>query len=142
MRKGFFCCHTSHLIVRIVFSLGLYIRIEIYSKNLFLNLQLRYSLTKKYGDFRVQMPRLLKSTVLSPNLQTQTTAVSQQQNLSQIWRSETIVQVFLDFWLDYTMEDQFSPAKCTNMNVSLAKRVNEKFCYWSPKFTSFKNFIE
>lgn len=58
---------------------------------------------------RLQTPRLLRTSILSPGPTSPTAGVPQQQCLPQVWRSETVVQVFLDFWLEYT-EDVEMPA--------------------------------
>lgn len=58
--------------------------------------------------YRIQTPRLLRTSVLSP-VSTSTQGTPQQQCLSQVWRSETVVQVFLDFWLEYTEEEKLVP---------------------------------
>ncbi|XP_066596827.1 sphingomyelin phosphodiesterase 4 isoform X2 [Prorops nasuta] len=70
---------------------------------------------------RLQMPRLLRSSILNPASQTPQTGVSQQQCLPQVWRSETVVQVFLDFWLEYT-EDQSPSQLNTTYATSLPQR--------------------
>ncbi|EFN60972.1 Sphingomyelin phosphodiesterase 4, partial [Camponotus floridanus] len=57
---------------------------------------------------RLQTPRLLKTSILSPGTTTPGSGVPQQQYLSLVWRSETIVQVFLDFWLEYTEDTQLT----------------------------------
>lgn len=54
---------------------------------------------------RLQTPRLLRTSILSPVSST-SQQVPQQQCLPQVWRSETVVQVFLDFWLEYSEEDK------------------------------------
>ncbi|XP_034951732.1 sphingomyelin phosphodiesterase 4 [Chelonus insularis] len=54
---------------------------------------------------RLQTPRLLRTSILSP-VSTSSPGVPQQQCLPQVWRSETVIQVFLDFWLEYTEEDK------------------------------------
>lgn len=50
--------------------------------------------------------------------------VSQQQCLPQVWRSETVVQVFLDFWLEYTEDEQLTPTLTTAFLASIPRRVN------------------
>ncbi|XP_048509001.1 sphingomyelin phosphodiesterase 4 isoform X2 [Athalia rosae] len=62
---------------------------------------------------RLQTPRLLKTSILSPGPISPTVGVPQQQCLPQVWRSETIVQVFLDFWLEYTEEEELPPYHAT-----------------------------
>ncbi|KAJ8681355.1 hypothetical protein QAD02_017142 [Eretmocerus hayati] len=72
---------------------------------------------------RMQTTRLLRSTMLSPTTTSPNAGVpAQQQCLPQVWRSETIVQVFLDFWLEYTEDEQFSPNRSTQMPGSLLRR--------------------
>ncbi|XP_012272943.1 sphingomyelin phosphodiesterase 4 [Orussus abietinus] len=55
---------------------------------------------------RLHTPRLLRTSILSQGSTSPTTGVQQQQCLPQVWRSETVVQVFLDFWFEYTDENQ------------------------------------
>ncbi|XP_031778842.1 sphingomyelin phosphodiesterase 4 isoform X1 [Nasonia vitripennis] len=71
---------------------------------------------------RLQTTRLLRTTILSPNSTSPNTGVPQQQCLPQVWRSETIVQVFLDFWLEYTEEEQFSPTRSPQITGSIPRR--------------------
>lgn len=80
---------------------------------------------------RLQTTRLLRSTILSPNSTSPTSAVPQQQCLPQVWRSETIVQVFLDFWLEYTEEDQFSPNRSPQVSGNLPQRVGQFYQIFS-----------
>lgn len=64
---------------------------------------------------RVLTPRLLRSTVSPSGSLAPTSPTSQQQQcLPQVWRSETVVQVFLDFWLEYTEQEQLN----TSLNAS------------------------
>lgn len=74
--------------------------------------------------FRLQTPRLLRTSILFPAASSPAgTVIPQQQCLSQVWRSETIVQVFLDFWLEYTEESQFSNVLGSPMTGILPRRV-------------------
>jgi sphingomyelin phosphodiesterase 4 len=88
---------------------------------------LKYKNIKIAIIYRLQTTRLLRTTILSPNPTSPNTGVPQQQCLSQVWRSETIVQVFLDFWLEYTEEEQFSPNRNPQATVSLPRRVSLYF---------------
>ncbi|KAI4503032.1 hypothetical protein M0802_002076 [Mischocyttarus mexicanus] len=63
---------------------------------------------------RLQTPRLLRTSILSPGSTNLVVGVPQQQCLPQVWRSETVIQVFLDFWMEYT-EDDHMPSQ---MNMS------------------------
>ncbi|XP_014609205.1 PREDICTED: sphingomyelin phosphodiesterase 4 isoform X2 [Polistes canadensis] len=63
---------------------------------------------------RLQTPRLLRASILSPGSTNLVVGVPQQQCLPQVWRSETVIQVFLDFWMEYT-EDDHMPSQ---MNMS------------------------
>ncbi|XP_033230954.1 sphingomyelin phosphodiesterase 4 isoform X2 [Belonocnema kinseyi] len=71
---------------------------------------------------RLQTTRLLRTSILSPGSTSPTSGVPQQQCLPQVWRSETVVQVFLDFWLEYTEEEQFSPNLVTASASSLPRK--------------------
>ncbi|XP_011506496.1 PREDICTED: sphingomyelin phosphodiesterase 4 [Ceratosolen solmsi marchali] len=71
---------------------------------------------------RLQTSRLLRTTILSPHSTSPNSTVPQQQCLPQVWRSETIVQVFLDFWLEYTEEEQFSSNRTPQATGSLPRR--------------------
>ena len=73
--------------------------------------------------FRLQTTRLLRPTILSPNTTSPTCTVPQQQCSSQVWRSETVVQVFLDFWFEYTEEEQFSPNRSQQVSTQMPRRV-------------------
>ncbi|XP_015116625.1 sphingomyelin phosphodiesterase 4 [Diachasma alloeum] len=68
---------------------------------------------------RVQTPRLLRSMVLSPSAPTSPGQGGgpHQQCLPQVWRSETVVQVFLDFWLEYTEEEKI-PSQPLNSTLA------------------------
>ena len=70
---------------------------------------------------RLQTPRLLRTSILSPGSPNSTSTVPQQQCLPQVWRSETVVHVFLDFWLEYT-EDQLNPRLSTSYFASVPRR--------------------
>ncbi|XP_051170691.1 sphingomyelin phosphodiesterase 4 [Leptopilina boulardi] len=71
---------------------------------------------------RLQTTRLLRTSILSPTSTSPVSGVPQQQCLPQVWRSETVVQVCLDFWLEYTEEDQYSPNLVTAATSSLPRR--------------------
>ncbi|KZC09713.1 Sphingomyelin phosphodiesterase 4 [Dufourea novaeangliae] len=71
---------------------------------------------------RLQTPRLLRTSILSPGSPNSASAVPQQQCLPQVWRSETVVQVFLDFWLEYTEEDQLNTRLGTSYSASVPRR--------------------
>lgn len=71
---------------------------------------------------RLQTTRLLRTSILSPTSTSPVSGVPQQQCLPQVWRSETVVQVCLDFWLEYTEEDQYSPNLVTATTSSLPRR--------------------
>lgn len=51
-------------------------------------------------------------------------SVPQQQCLPQVWRSETVVQVFLDFWLEYTEDAQLTSQLTTSYLSSIPRRVS------------------
>ncbi|XP_043281782.1 sphingomyelin phosphodiesterase 4 isoform X2 [Venturia canescens] len=70
---------------------------------------------------RLQTPRLLRTSILSPTT-TSPQSIPQQQCLPQVWRSETVVQVFLDFWLEYTEDDQMSLHLTPSVSGSLPRR--------------------
>lgn len=71
---------------------------------------------------RMQTPRLLRTSILSPGSPNSTSSVPQQQCLPQVWRSETVVQVFLDFWVEYTEDDQVNSRLHTPYYVSVPRR--------------------
>ena len=71
---------------------------------------------------RLQTPRLLRTSILSPGSPNSTSTVPQQQCLPQVWRSETVVQVFLDFWLEYTEDDQLNSRLGTSYSPSIPRR--------------------
>ncbi|XP_076184127.1 sphingomyelin phosphodiesterase 4 [Ptiloglossa arizonensis] len=71
---------------------------------------------------RLQTPRLLRTSILSPGSPNSTVTVPQQQCLPQVWRSETVVQVFLDFWLEYTEEDQINSRLGTPYVATVPRR--------------------
>ncbi|KAL6430906.1 hypothetical protein ACFW04_007007 [Cataglyphis niger] len=64
---------------------------------------------------KLQTPRLLRTSILSPGTTSPGTGVPQQQYLPLVWRSETVVQVFLDFWFEYTEDEQL--ASCVNTQL-------------------------
>ncbi|KAH0560300.1 hypothetical protein KQX54_003305 [Cotesia glomerata] len=70
---------------------------------------------------RLQTPRLLRTSILSP-VSSPPSGVPQQQCLPQVWRSETVVQVFLDFWLEYTEEDKLISQLSPSLSSSLPRR--------------------
>lgn len=72
---------------------------------------------------RLQTPRLLRTSILSP-VSTSPQGAPQQQCLPQVWRSETVVQVFLDFWMEYTEDDQLSLHLSTSGSASMPRRVS------------------
>ncbi|XP_029664272.1 sphingomyelin phosphodiesterase 4 [Formica exsecta] len=68
---------------------------------------------------KLQTPRLLRASILSPGTTSSGSGVPQQQYLPLVWRSETVVQVFLDFWLEYTEDEQLtSRVNTTQLNTS------------------------
>ncbi|XP_031849675.1 sphingomyelin phosphodiesterase 4 [Nomia melanderi] len=71
---------------------------------------------------RLQTPRLLRTSILSPGSPNSTSTVPQQQCLPQVWRSETVVQVFLDFWLEYTEDDQLNTRLGTSYPIPVPCR--------------------
>ncbi|XP_029171226.1 sphingomyelin phosphodiesterase 4 [Nylanderia fulva] len=71
---------------------------------------------------RLQTPRLLRTSILSPGTTTPGSGVPQQQCLPQVWRSETVVQVFLDFWLEYTESEQLTSQLNTSYLTSIPRR--------------------
>ncbi|XP_076627571.1 sphingomyelin phosphodiesterase 4 isoform X2 [Colletes latitarsis] len=71
---------------------------------------------------RLQTPRLLRTSILSPGSPNSTSTVPQQQCLPQVWRSETVVQVFLDFWLEYIEEDQLNSRLGSSYVASVPRR--------------------
>ncbi|XP_050577223.1 sphingomyelin phosphodiesterase 4 isoform X1 [Bombus affinis] len=76
----------------------------------------------KRNYYRMQTPRLLRTSILSPASPNSTTSVPQQQCLPQVWRSETVVQVFLDFWVEYIEDDQLNPRLSTSYSASVPRR--------------------
>ncbi|XP_012220240.1 sphingomyelin phosphodiesterase 4 isoform X2 [Linepithema humile] len=70
---------------------------------------------------RLQTPRLLRTSILSPGSSSPGSSVPQQQCLPQVWRSETVVQVFLDFWLEYTESQQLTQLS-TSYLTSIPRR--------------------
>lgn len=72
----------------------------------------------------MQTPRLLRTSILSPGSPNSTTSVPQQQCLPQVWRSETVVQVFLDFWVEYIEDDQLNSRISTSYSASVPRRVS------------------
>ncbi|OAD53738.1 Sphingomyelin phosphodiesterase 4 [Eufriesea mexicana] len=71
---------------------------------------------------RLQTPRLLRTSILSSGSPNFTSSVPQQQCLPQVWRSETVVQVFLDFWVEYIEDDQLNPRLSTSYSASVPRR--------------------
>ncbi|KAG7198867.1 hypothetical protein KM043_015693 [Ampulex compressa] len=71
---------------------------------------------------RSQTPRLLRTSILSPGCTSPSTGAPQQQCLPQVWRSETVIQVFLDFWLEYAEEDQVGSRLGASYPVSVPRR--------------------
>ncbi|XP_012349090.1 sphingomyelin phosphodiesterase 4 isoform X1 [Apis florea] len=71
---------------------------------------------------RMQTPRLLRTSILSPGSPTSTSTVPQQQCLPQVWRSETVVQVFLDFWVEYIEDDKLCSPLSTSYPASVPRR--------------------
>ncbi|CAK9809971.1 Sphingomyelin phosphodiesterase 4 [Anthophora plagiata] len=71
---------------------------------------------------RLQTPRLLRTSILSPGSPNSASTVPQQQCLPQVWRSETVVQVFLDFWVEYTEDDHINPQLNTSYSASVPCR--------------------
>lgn len=73
----------------------------------------------------MQTTRLLRTTLLSPNSNNSECVIPQQQQqcLPQVWRSETILQVFLDFWIEYTEDEHFSGNRSPQISGSLPRRV-------------------
>ncbi|XP_025158099.1 sphingomyelin phosphodiesterase 4 isoform X2 [Harpegnathos saltator] len=71
---------------------------------------------------RLQTPRLLRTSILSPGSMSPGSGVSQQQCLPQVWRSETVVQIFLDFWLEYTEDEQLTSPLNTSFMASIPRR--------------------
>lgn len=72
----------------------------------------------------MQTPRLLRTSILSPGSPTSTSTVPQQQCLPQVWRSETVVQVFLDFWVEYIEDDKLCSPLSTSYPASVPRRVS------------------
>ncbi|CAK9821994.1 Sphingomyelin phosphodiesterase 4 [Anthophora retusa] len=71
---------------------------------------------------RLQTPRLLRTSILSPGSPNSASTVPQQQCLPQVWRSETVVQVFLDFWVEYTEDDHLNPQLNTSYSTFVPYR--------------------
>lgn len=71
---------------------------------------------------RSQTPRLLRTSILSPGSPSPGPGVPQQQCLPQVWRSETVAQVFLDFWLEYTEDVQLTAQINTSYLPSIPRR--------------------
>jgi len=73
---------------------------------------------------KLQTPRLLRTSILSPGSTSSATSIPQQQCLPQVWRSETVVQVFLDFWLEYTEEQLGTSQLSTSYLTTIPRRVS------------------
>ncbi|KAH0950302.1 hypothetical protein HN011_012496 [Eciton burchellii] len=71
---------------------------------------------------KLQTPRLLRTSILSPGSTSSATSIPQQQCLPQVWRSETVVQVFLDFWLEYTEEQLGTSQLSTSYLATIPRR--------------------
>ncbi|XP_020299400.1 sphingomyelin phosphodiesterase 4 [Pseudomyrmex gracilis] len=71
---------------------------------------------------KMQTPRLLRTSILSPRSPSPGSNIPQQQCLPQVWRSETVVQVFLDFWLEYTEDQQIISQMNTSYLTSVPLR--------------------
>lgn len=71
---------------------------------------------------RMQTPRLLRTSILSPGSPNSSSSVPQQQCLPEVWRSETVVQVFLDFWVEYVENHQLNPRLNTSYSASIPRR--------------------
>ncbi|KAK9303627.1 hypothetical protein QLX08_004731 [Tetragonisca angustula] len=71
---------------------------------------------------RMQTPRLLRTSILSPGSPNSSSSVPQQQCLPEVWRSETVVQVFLDFWVEYVEDHQLNPRLNTSYSASIPRR--------------------
>ena len=91
-----------------------------------INLKTCLSINKLF--FRLQSTRLLRTSILSSGSTSPTSIIPQQQCLPQVWRSETIVQVCLDFWLEYA-EEQFSQNLVTGTASSLPRKVSFKMLF-------------
>ncbi|KOC70912.1 Sphingomyelin phosphodiesterase 4 [Habropoda laboriosa] len=76
----------------------------------------------KRDYYRLQTPRLLRTSILSPGSPNSASTVPQQQCLPQVWRSETVVQVFLDFWVEYIEDDHINPRLNTSYSASVPCR--------------------
>lgn len=72
---------------------------------------------------KLQTLRLLRASILSSGSTSPGTGIPQQQQcLPQVWRSETVVQVFLDFWLEYTEDAQLTSQLSTSYLSSIPRR--------------------
>ncbi|XP_012542626.1 sphingomyelin phosphodiesterase 4 [Monomorium pharaonis] len=71
---------------------------------------------------KLQTLRLLRPSILSSGSVSPGSGVPQQQCLPQVWRSETVVQVFLDFWLEYTEDTQLTSQLNTSYLSSVPRR--------------------
>ncbi|KAF3422129.1 hypothetical protein E2986_00413 [Frieseomelitta varia] len=71
---------------------------------------------------RMQTPRLLRTSILSPGSSNSSSSVPQQQCLPEVWRSETVVQVFLDFWVEYVEDHQLNLRLNTSYSASIPRR--------------------
>ncbi|XP_014203452.1 sphingomyelin phosphodiesterase 4 isoform X2 [Copidosoma floridanum] len=89
---------------------------------------------------RMQTTRLLKATIVNPNSMSPESGVPQQQQcLSQVWRSETLVQVILDFWLEFTEDEHFS----LNSSLSVHGNLPRKSCkYTAEHMRLIRQFIK
>lgn len=78
---------------------------------------------------RLQTPRLLRASILSPGSTNLVVGVPQQQCLPQVWRSETVVQVFLDFWMEYTEDDHMPSQMNMSYSTPIPHRVINDIIY-------------